>query len=640
MSSSVVLSPSVAPIATVSELSSSSTLTHRTNRASYPRRAREHPSTSPGPTNASSTMSTRSRRSYSRSLSHAGGSPTKQSSPDKRSITSSGSRRDRDHKGDISYDTDQTKTAALGLEIGEDEPSDQVVFLPGEEEEGGKEVKREQDGEPEIDGQGDAVITDQSMTALTGPVVSEEPTKKNVIRLVLGRKRKAEADEAVDPSRERGKDVEENTIESEYEREIEQDREEERAEGSVHDEDRADTKDEKNGGPRRLPRKKRKWLKKGEVDPDDPVAVARQRAKHKIIDEAIESLDKQEEMLLADSHPQLLWLWAELDRRRNLQLKWLEARHEAVIGDLATMRDHEKRASKSDFRVKREALADDMVRDNRHRMARATAERTALKREEDTLPTLKTGRGGGGWVLSDKFLLSTGDQQLAPVEVRGVRRQRPDISQQIQSLSFEEIQSDLQKLGRIIPFNSPLSPPIKASVSHQSHHHNESRRATTARPEWAQHKPSPPQQQAPPPRPLSLWNPPRDIGYHLGKPSTSRPKSPELIHPQPKRERIEGNNGHHHHRFDPHPSPYDARPPHDHDYDAKLRQDRFPPPQQQMSGSRSDASRYGYWPPPLGSSAIGGQGGRMTNTASSAPYHHSYLPRPPAPPSLGLPPRA
>jgi hypothetical protein len=60
---------------------------------------------------------------------------------------------------------------------------------------------------------------------------------------------------------------------------------------------------EVNGGdgnaPKRAPRKKRKWLKRGEgecvfaehelmkVDPDDPIAVAKQRDRHAMIDEYV-----------------------------------------------------------------------------------------------------------------------------------------------------------------------------------------------------------------------------------------------------------------------------------------------------------------------------------------------------------------
>jgi hypothetical protein len=35
---------------------------------------------------------------------------------------------------------------------------------------------------------------------------------------------------------------------------------------------------------RRAPRKKRKWFKKGQIDPDDPVAVAKQKERFAMID--------------------------------------------------------------------------------------------------------------------------------------------------------------------------------------------------------------------------------------------------------------------------------------------------------------------------------------------------------------------
>jgi hypothetical protein len=55
---------------------------------------------------------------------------------------------------------------------------------------------------------------------------------------------------------------------------------------------------EVNGAPARAPRKKRKWLKRGEgeynvkcglmiVDPDDPIAVAKQRDRHALINEYV-----------------------------------------------------------------------------------------------------------------------------------------------------------------------------------------------------------------------------------------------------------------------------------------------------------------------------------------------------------------
>lgn len=69
--------------------------------------------------------------------------------------------------------------------------------------------------------------------------------------------------------------------------------------------------------PKRAPRKRRKWLRKGEVDPDDPKAVAEQKARHALIDAAIVALDEQERQVLDGTHPQLVELWDELERRRN-----------------------------------------------------------------------------------------------------------------------------------------------------------------------------------------------------------------------------------------------------------------------------------------------------------------------------------
>lgn len=79
-----------------------------------------------------------------------------------------------------------------------------------------------------------------------------------------------------------------------------------------------------DGKPKRAPRKRRKWLRKGEVDPDDHKAVAEQKARHALIDAALEALDQQERLLLDGTHPQLVELWRECERRRDLQLKYNE----------------------------------------------------------------------------------------------------------------------------------------------------------------------------------------------------------------------------------------------------------------------------------------------------------------------------
>jgi hypothetical protein len=86
--------------------------------------------------------------------------------------------------------------------------------------------------------------------------------------------------------------------------------------------------------PKRAPRKRRKWLRKGEVDPEDLKAVAEQRARHALIDAALEDLDKQEQMLLDGVHPQLLALWEECDRRRDIQISYSQSHEEYEMGEL------------------------------------------------------------------------------------------------------------------------------------------------------------------------------------------------------------------------------------------------------------------------------------------------------------------
>lgn len=59
-----------------------------------------------------------------------------------------------------------------------------------------------------------------------------------------------------------------------------------------------------------------------------------------------------------------------------------------------------------------EEIADQITHANRQKMARLTAERIALRRNPDALPNLRAGRGGGGWAIADKHLLSAGEQAL------------------------------------------------------------------------------------------------------------------------------------------------------------------------------------------------------------------------------------
>ncbi len=80
------------------------------------------------------------------------------------------------------------------------------------------------------------------------------------------------------------------------------------------------------------------------MDPDDPIAVGRQKERHKVIDEcvvpqsmetllmesrrALAHLDMQLALMKNGKHPQLVWMLDELETRRNKQLSRLEARYE------------------------------------------------------------------------------------------------------------------------------------------------------------------------------------------------------------------------------------------------------------------------------------------------------------------------
>lgn len=103
--------------------------------------------------------------------------------------------------------------------------------------------------------------------------------------------------------------------------------------------------------PKRQPRKRRKWLRKGEVDPDDPQAVAQQKARHALIDSAIEALDEQEQLILDDKHPKLLELWEELERRYTRKIAYCEAMRDAQQAELKHQRDVEVDHHKFQFRV-------------------------------------------------------------------------------------------------------------------------------------------------------------------------------------------------------------------------------------------------------------------------------------------------
>ncbi|OCF33827.1 hypothetical protein I317_01319 [Kwoniella heveanensis CBS 569] len=434
---------------------------------------------SPSPPSRSAPISTRSRRSFSSSLSHP------ERSPDKRSNSSRESRRGKERspiKGAGPPDD-----AALGLILGDatsssGDAANESVQLneEGEEEvaEGDGEIEILDDAELElasIDSHKDSDYTPTRNRMISPDKAKLTESNKKVIRLIFGKKRKA--DEEGDNADESEK--EDDPLEQEEPTGIEA--EVPAIEKFQSQKTARAVEGARGDAPRRMPRKKRKWLKKGEVDPDDPVAVARQKERHRMIDEAIESLDKQEEMLLASSHPQLMWLWDELERRKDIQLTWLDARHDATIGDLEKLRDHEKKVTMANFKVKREELAVNMVADNRHAMERIFAERTMLKRNPANRPNLRGGRGAGGWPIAATDLLSNGGLRTIDIEVDSELRSRRDISRDIKPLEYTEIQSDLAKLGLPRdPSRTRSASPRASRHTSASHHRTADGRKSTA----------------------------------------------------------------------------------------------------------------------------------------------------------------
>ncbi|WWC86682.1 uncharacterized protein L201_001559 [Kwoniella dendrophila CBS 6074] len=482
MSSSVVLSPQSSVLPPITEPSSNTSRPQRTTRTTinYSERVPESSSTSPDSTTPtrSAAIITRSRRSMSSSLSLA------DRSPDKRSISSFKNRK----QSPLFHDEANVipREAALGLVLGEEastEDESPVEAKASLGEEGEDEVDMDdiededfqpthhQDVEPvnkepsKLDQNSSHTSTVPASTRITRQrTISpekksiDEIAKKNVIRLVFATKRKAE-------------DETEQTDQEDLSGEVVANAELSTKEGPLKSQ--AILEETKEDTRKRMPRKKRKWLKKGEVDPDDPVAVARQKERHRLIDEAIEDLNKQESLLLSNSHPQLLMLWEELERRKELQLSWLKARNEATIGDLSRLRDHEKATVTSDFIIKREELVNTIVRENRHKAARVLAERITFRRLPNSRPSLRGGRGGGGWPVATTSLLSEGSQKLISVTGDANSPLRRDISRQIQALDYAQAKADLEKLNSVKPKRQHPSstPPVarsRASSSQQA----------------------------------------------------------------------------------------------------------------------------------------------------------------------------
>ncbi|KAL1413452.1 hypothetical protein Q8F55_001219 [Vanrija albida] len=210
--------------------------------------------------------------------------------------------------------------------------------------------------------------------------------------------------------------------------------------------------------PRRAPRKRRKWLRKGEVDPDDPKAVAEQKARHALIDAALVALDEQENLVLDGTHPALITLWEELERRRGLLRSRLDAEIELEFAELDGFRKERINQTHFQFHADCEDLALELMFENRRKMSRLVAEKTYLdkhkastKRKYTNMPTLGEGRGSGGWPVPTSKLLSNGTEPTVETFVDGESRERRDIILGVKPVSEDDLEDDLIRMGLLNP---------------------------------------------------------------------------------------------------------------------------------------------------------------------------------------------
>ncbi|KAL7419207.1 hypothetical protein Q5752_006044 [Cryptotrichosporon argae] len=208
--------------------------------------------------------------------------------------------------------------------------------------------------------------------------------------------------------------------------------------------------------PKRAPRKKRKWLKKGEVDPDDALAVARQRERHALIDAAIASLDAQEREILDGTHPQLVMLQDELERRFEYSTAKMKLRFEADLAELGRCRRVDREAVKFQYHQVRGDLVERMTRENIRIMSHLDSEknhnnagRPFTKRQYTNMTSLRDGRGSITWTLGTSELLSNHTLPTVPVIIDGVVRQRPDTSVTPRMALADDIHADIEAMGRI-----------------------------------------------------------------------------------------------------------------------------------------------------------------------------------------------
>ncbi|WVR04810.1 hypothetical protein IAU60_001822 [Kwoniella sp. DSM 27419] len=630
MSSSSVMSPRPTIPATVPEPAGASARPARPARGPFDLFRRRSLSPDEQSPTRSGVMSTRSRRSISSTTSHL------ERSPDKRSVSSHGS---ANRLKDMSQSPiKEDREASLGLRLGsevspdrDDEPTNTFFGLydngiPNGSAHTQSIAEEEDEGEPELDAADSP--QDSDYTPSKGRNTKTNDPNKQVIRLIFGKKRKVEdgdvegEDEQEDPKMANDDDV---AGRSQPGDDISAQPHSEERKANAHV-DATETPVKKA-----IPRKRRKWLKKGEVDPDDPVAVARQQERHRLIDEAIVSLDKQEEMLLAGSHSQLVWLWEELERRKDLQLAWLDAREQAAMGDLDKLRDHEKKVAMSDFGIKRENLVTSVIYEDRRRIERITAERTALKRTPGSLPNLRSGRGGGGWAVGNSFLLSNGKQQTKALEIGAQIRTFQDLPRQLQTLESSEIESDLDRLGLRRSQDQGRSRSPSSSQANEgrrtAHSH---RREKTASISATAHHSSRQKSQTPLPYDRASYNQPQ-------KP-VQRLRSPDIAPPPVKR-----TETHHYPRHEAQLPPLEYRSRQGYDHDGKFMGDLAPPTLPPLHAPhRTDAARYGYYPNsrPAAAAPVPPTTKLAAPPHAGGSYYNPYGRNSAGPPPLGVPPRA
>ncbi|GMK59252.1 hypothetical protein CspeluHIS016_0702670 [Cutaneotrichosporon spelunceum] len=221
--------------------------------------------------------------------------------------------------------------------------------------------------------------------------------------------------------------------------------------------------------PKRLPRKKRRRaLRRGEVDPDDPEAVAAQKARHEQINLALASLKEQEQQVLDDTHPELVRLCSELEERYKRLIGYRDAQHEAQQAELKKCFDVEQQQNRFQFLADREDISVQMTFEIARKKARLAAEkvyhdmndgRPSNKRMFTNMPMLGEGRGCGGWYRHPISLLSDQSEDTAYVVKDAIVRKRRCIDLGPEGATASEAIDDLIELGLREPEPEPSPEP-------------------------------------------------------------------------------------------------------------------------------------------------------------------------------------